>query len=234
MADQGRPSPDGLTAPDPVDDYLSLAMLVSTVVPVFGGAVGHVFSEWAAARRVQRLREVLIGVTEDIKALSAQVREEYVRSEEFEDLLDHTLRRVAVERHEEKRRLFRAFLLDTITTAPAYDEQLRVLRALEELQAAHITLLRAVIQEPDPRRADRISGSFSETLTRRLLNLKAEQISDLVAQLNDLRILNLGSLNTMMSARGAEDMRHVVTLFGQRFVKYLLAADREEQGRGGR
>lgn len=224
--DAGRRGPDDLTTADPVDDYLSLATLLSTVVPVFGGAVGHVFSEWAAARRVQRLREVLLGVTEDVKRLSAQVRDEYVRSEEFEELLDHALRRVAVERHEEKRGLFRAFLFETITTAPAYDEQLRVLRVLEELQAAHIALIRAVLQEPDPRHIDGISASQIGTLKRRMPGFTDEQIGDLVAQLNDLRIVKLGSLNTMMTARGAGDMRGTVTPFGQRFVQYILAADR--------
>jgi hypothetical protein len=83
--------------------------MLSNAIPVFGGAVAHVFNESAVARRQHRLREVLTGIVDDIKALSAKIQEQYVRSDEFEDLLDHPLRRVANERHEEKRRLYREF-----------------------------------------------------------------------------------------------------------------------------
>jgi hypothetical protein len=147
-----------------------------------------------------------------------------VRSDEFEDLLDQTLRRVANERHESKRRLYREFLVEAITKPAAYDEQLRILRILEELQAAHIILLRAILQEPDPKHADGISGSFNATLARRLPAYN-DVIGDLVAQLNDFRITNLSSLHTMMTARGAEDTRGTVTPFGQRFVSYIRSAE---------
>jgi len=35
------------------------------------------------------------------------------------------------------------------------------------------------------------------------------------------------SLQAMMTARGAEDMRERVTPFGQRFVAYIRAADQQ-------
>ena len=79
--------------------------------------------------------------------------------------------------------------------------------SLEELQAAHIILLRAILQEPDPKHADGISGSFAATLKRRMPELYKEQIGDLVAQLNDFRITNPSSLDSGMSAGGAQDLR---------------------------
>lgn len=113
--------------------------------------MAHVFNESAVARRQHRLREVLTGIVDDIKALSAKIQEQYVRSDEFEDLLDHTLRRVANERHEEKRRLYREFLLDAMTTQDMpYDERLRMVRTIDELQAAHIRVITAVLTDPRP------------------------------------------------------------------------------------
>ena len=67
-------------------------------------------------------------------------------------------------------------------------------------------------------------GSFGQTLKRRLPELSEERIEDLVSQLRDHRIVNLGSLKTAMTAHGAEDMTHGLTPFGQRFVRYIQGA----------
>ena len=220
-----RPGPDDLALPDPVDDYFSLVTLLSSVVPVFGGAVGHVFSEWAAARRTERLRDVLTGVVEKISALGTRVQDDYIRSEEFEDLLDQTLRRVANERHESKRRLYREFLVSAISSPAPYDEQLRVVRILEELQAVHIALIRAIAQEPDPIRSSHGTGSFAATLRRRMSGVSMEIIEELIALLNSMRITKLENIKSMGTAHGSEDLRHTITLFGRRFVEYIRAAN---------
>src|SRR5258706_1030343 len=192
MMAEDRSGPEDLALPDPVDDYLSLVTLLSNAIPVFGGAVGWGFGESAAARRAQRLRAVLTGIVADVKALGAKVQEEYVRSEEFKDLLDHTLRRVVGERHEEKRRMSRALLLDAITaTSPRdYDEQLRMLRTMDQLQVAHLKIIRAVMQPRDPN-TDMYMGSPGHVLERRLRDMPLSRINDLVYQLNDLNVLAL-------------------------------------------
>lgn len=217
-----RPSPQELVPVDPVDDYLSLARLLSTAIPVFGGAVGHVLSEWAAARRAERLREVLVGVTEDIKALGARARDDYVRSEEFEDLLDQTLRRAASERHEEKRRIFRRFLVEAMTSAgDVYDEQLRILQTIDEIQLGHLKVLRAVMQPAD-QHTRMSAGSQLQVLQKRIGDMPRERISDLVGQLNDMRVLKMSGLHTMMTGTGAENTRAAVTEYGNRLVRYIL------------
>jgi hypothetical protein len=220
-----------LDRPDPTGDYLDLAALLSSPLPLLGGALQQLFSGHAQDRRLRRIRDVLIAVDDKVRRLGAAIREEYIRSDEFQDLLDHTLRQVQLERHEEKRRLYREFLVSVISSPGDYEEQLRVLRTLEQLQLAHIALIRAILQEPDPRYVDGISGSFDATLKRRMPTFSQEQIGDLVGQLNDLRITQL-NLGGMMTARGAEDLRHGVRPFGQRFVEYILAADHEEQAGG--
>jgi hypothetical protein len=220
---EDRTGPEDLALPDPVDDYLSLVTLLSSAIPVFGGAVGHVFSEWAAARRAQRLREVLTGIVDDIKALGVRVHEEYVRSDEFEDLLDQTLRRVATERYEEKRRVFRAFLLGAITTPADYDEQVRILRTIDQLQAAHLTVIRAVMEPPARNNEASIGRSFGQVLMRRIGGMQRARIDELVEQLNDLKILNM-SIHGMMSGSGAENTAATVTPYGQRMVRYIMEA----------
>jgi hypothetical protein len=62
------------------------------------------------------VREVISGLALRLANLQSTLADEYVRGDEFEDLLDQTLRRVANERHESKRRLYREFLVAAITT----------------------------------------------------------------------------------------------------------------------
>jgi flagellar biosynthesis chaperone FliJ len=207
---------------DAAGDYADLAALFMSAVPVVGGAVSMVLSGWSAERRYQRIREVLGGLARDLAHFKGQVREEYVRSDEFVDLLDQTLRRVATERNEAKRRLYRGLLLGAVTSEKeSYDEQLHTLRVIDSLQAAHIAVLRAILEEPRSDYNEGISGSFMETLRSRLRDLSEERITDLVGQLNDHHVVNLGSLQSMMTARGAQDMRGTITPFGKRLVSYL-------------
>src|SRR5262249_50087884 len=120
-------------------------------VPILAGAVSNVLSGWSQKRRFQRIREVLGRLEAQLARVRDQVREDYIRSDEFEDLLDQTLRRVATERQEAKRRLYAAFLASAVTSpGEPYHEQLRFLRTVEELQPDHIRVIRAMLQDPGP------------------------------------------------------------------------------------
>jgi uncharacterized protein YpbB len=91
-----------------------------------------------------------------------------------------------------------------------------------------MALLKAILQVPDPKyMVDGISGSFIETLKRRLPELSEARIEDLVAQLKDHRILTSGSLKAMITARRAEDMRHTLSPFGRRLVSFLSEGPQE-------
>jgi len=83
----------------------------------------------------------------------------------------------------------------------------------------HIRVLKAFAQEPDPNPG--MTGSPIQTLRVRLPELDERRIEDIVAQLNDMRITNLGNLKTLMTGHGAADLRNVVTEFGSRIVKYI-------------
>ena len=207
MADEGK---ELIQAPTKVETALDIASLVGSAVPWIGGPVSNVLSGMSFGRKLGRVREVLEGVAADLAEFKSAVSEEYVRTEEFEDLLEQALRRASEERSEEKRRMYRAFLSDAIEApGESYDDQLRLLRTFEELQPDHLGVLKVMSQEPgsDPG----MMGSPVQTLRERLPEFDDARIEDLVSQLNDMRITNLGSLKVMMTGRGAADLRHVVT-----------------------
>ena len=206
-----------------VETSLDIAAFVSSVVPWIGGPVSNVLGGLSFGRKMNRVCEVLEGLTSDLKEFKSDVSEEYVRTEDFEDILEQSLKRVAEERNEGKRNMYRAFLTDAVESpGETYDEQLRFLRTLEELQPDHLLVLSALSQEPDSK-LGRI-GSRIQTLRQRLPNIPEVRIAELVDQLNTMRLTNLTTLKGMMSAQGAADLRNSVTSYGQRFIQYLVEA----------
>lgn len=210
----GPPSTKGETA-------LDVVSAVSSALPWMGGPVSNVLSGMSLGRRLGRIREVLEGVVEDLRHFKSEASEKYVKTDEFEELLENALRRAADERNGEKRRLYRAFLTQSITAAgPSYDEQIRFLRTLEDLQPDHVFVLRALLEAP-PSDHEGIMGSPLQTLHKRLPALTRDHIEQLIAELNDLRLTNLQALKTMMTAHGAQDLQHFVTPFGARLIRFL-------------
>ena len=206
-------------APENVLDLLSL---ISSAAPWLGGPISNFFGGVSTGRKFDRVREVLEGLADELRNFKSEASEEYVKTEDFEDLLEDTLRRVAHERNEEKRRIYRNFLIGAIRSpGEPYDEQIRFLRNLEELQPDHIRVIRALMQDPDP--APGSMGSPSQTLSRRLPEIESEQIEDLVEQLNSMRLTKLTNLRTMMTGSGAENLRYSITPFGERFVRYIVS-----------
>lgn len=204
-----------------VETALDVASFVSSAVPWIGGPVSNVLSGVSYGRKIARVKEVLFGLAEDLRNFKSEASEGYVKTEDFEELLERTLRQAADERNEEKRRIYRAFLMNAIKSpGEPYDEQVRFLRVFEELQADHIWILKACMETPA--QVQGMTGSQGATLSRRLPDIPRDRIENLVTQMNDLRITSLTGMRTMMTARGAEDLRKAVTPFGERFVRYLL------------
>lgn len=214
-----------LPAVDKTADMLEAGALVSSAFPVLGTAISHVLTGWSRERQHERIREVINLLDEQLRATQVAISEDYVRSDEFEDLLDQTLRRVAQERHEEKRRVYAAFLRGAIQDpGHPYHEQLRFLRTLEELQPDHVRIIQAMRQDPgNP--AGYISGSIRQTLMRRLPDMPEARLIDLYGQLvNELHLVQNTSLMAMMTSAGAEDLRRRFAEYGARLVSYIGTA----------
>jgi hypothetical protein len=130
----------------PQEGVIDTVAALVAATPILGGAISSTLSGMAADRRFEQVRGVILDLESRLDDLSAE-QGDYIRSEDFEDLFRETLRRVENERNEAKRHLYRDFLLGTIHDPGGdYDERLRILRALEQLQPDHIAVLRAMDQ----------------------------------------------------------------------------------------
>jgi ketosteroid isomerase-like protein len=228
MARRKKPGPSKselLPASDRTDDILEGVALVVSAIPGLGSALSSVLSGWSRERQHERIREVIRELQRQIEEARASVNEEYVRSDEFEDLLDQTLRRVSTERHEAKRRVYAAFLAGALTSpGEPYHEQLRFLRTFEALQPDHLRIIEAMMQESRPRGGSG-GGSIIQVLRLRLPDMQTERLTDLVEQLHDERLVTLDSKILTAYMNDPQSLRGRFTPYGQRLVALCLSGD---------
>lgn len=93
---------------------MDAAAVVTNMVPWIGGAVAAVLGGMAVNRKLGRVREVLEGVARELKDFKSEASEAYVKTEDFKELLERTLRQAAEERSEEKRHVYKNFLAGAI------------------------------------------------------------------------------------------------------------------------
>src|SRR5262245_5026146 len=117
MSDQLPTNPDLGPRATKAEAALDIVAVVTSAVPYLGGPVSSVLAGASVGRKFDRVREVLAGVAEDLRGFKSEATERYVQTEDFADLLDKTLRQAGEERTEEKRQLYRSFLVNAITTA---------------------------------------------------------------------------------------------------------------------
>jgi hypothetical protein len=153
----------------PAERALDVAAALVNLAPLIGGPVASILRGISGGRKQQRVMEVIRGVSEDLRDFQSKVAEEYVRTEDFEELLENTLRRAAQERSEGKRRLYRNFLTTAIQHPGGdYQEQLRFVKTLDEISSDHLEVLLALSQNPESRFG--LIGSAMQTLKKRLPN----------------------------------------------------------------
>lgn len=200
---------------------LDISAVVAGFAPAVGGAVGAVLSGISQTRKFNRVAELLEGLRDDLAGLRSEVMDDYVKTGDFEDLLEQTLRRAAEERSNEVRALYRRFLYSAMTEpGDAYDDQLHVLRALERLRAPHVAVLKALSQPPGAEAHRKMMGSAIQTLRERT-GLKSEEIQSAIATLNESGATKLGSLMVMMTGYGSEALQSSITDLGQKVLQYI-------------
>ncbi|MCC5862590.1 MAG: hypothetical protein JJT93_11865, partial [Gammaproteobacteria bacterium] len=195
---------------------LDASAIAAGFTPVVGGAISAVLSGMSQARKLNRVAGMLNELADDLAGFHSEVSDEYVKTEDFEDLLEHTLRRAAEERSDEVRALYRKFLHRAIT-APGddYDEQIAVLKALERVRVPHVAVLGALLRPPSPEAHKKLMGSPIQTLRERT-GLTDNEIKAAVATLNEIKATNMSTLSVMMTGHGSEGLQGSVTSLGEK------------------
>lgn len=207
---------------DGTEAALEIAAAFASVAPWVGGPISNYVTGKASDRKFRRVADELKKLADDMHRVDSETARQYVKTDEFEDLLEVTMQKIAIERSEEKRKLYRAFLANTAASpGEPWTEKQRFLRTIEELEPEHIRLLKALMEEPNPNPASFGFGSMSQTLRKRAPEI-ANRIEDLARELDRMGVTSVGQTGGMMTAQGAEDLRGRVMPYGQRLLKYVL------------
>jgi hypothetical protein len=216
----------------------SLALLpgqVGIVGGVIGGVLAQVFAGISSDRSVRRLAETISALQGELERLSG-AQEEYVRSEDFEDLCERALMQAADERHEAKRKMYARFIAGlTASTPVAYDERRQQLRTLDELQLRHIEALRMLAAATDDdiaaalSREERAEARFMSDGRTDWVNANRE----ILDQLMSMGLARTASANRPIQvverSRGPEieggGIRSypVITEYGARFYEFVTS-----------
>jgi hypothetical protein len=205
------------------DIALEVTSAITTLIPWLGGPLSAVLSGMVTERKINRVKRTLAELAEDLKDFKSEVSEQYVKTEEFEELLDAALIKIANERNEDKRSTIKSFLEGVIRKPQAgYDEQRRFLRLLDDIDPAELTVLKEIAQRPNTM----VSGIGSPigTLIKRT-NMPESQIEAAIDHLNTMHLTKLQSLRITMTASGAENLTHAITALGWRLLEYLGSAE---------
>lgn len=214
---------DILPVSTPTERNLEIASAFATFTPLLGGVFSNVLSGIATDRQFERVREFVLRLSARLDELSAE-QEEYVRTEDFQEIVGETMRRVWSERSEEKRRAYGDFLLGIIESPGGdYDEQLEFLRLVEQLHPDFIRFIEAM-RQPRPPDHDSTMGGPIVALHERLPDLSDDRLREIADRLNAMGLTSLPSLGTIMSR--VPDLNAYFSPMGHRFVSFLV--DRDE------
>jgi hypothetical protein len=208
---------------DRTESALEIGAAVASAVPWLGGAISNYISGHANDRKFHRVGEELKKLADDMKRVESETARDYVKTDEFEDLLDLTMQKIAHERVEEKRKMYRAFLANTAASpGEPWPEKQKIVATLEAVQPEHLRLLKALLQEPRRDLSPMAIGSISGTIRERAPEI-VPRLDELAQELERMGLASIGQTGGMMTGHGAQDLRGRVTPYGRRFAHYVMS-----------
>jgi hypothetical protein len=206
-------------APTKAEKATDVVAAITALTPWVGGAISSVISGYNTQRKLDRVVDFLVAFQGEIEESQQKTHNDYVRKEDFEDLLEEALSRAAREKNEQKRIHLAKFLANSLYMEKEsdYDDSLKILKIIDDLEPKHILVLNALSQEPgEPENI--ISSSPIQTLANRLPDMEEATIEELIGDLNALRLTSLQQLKIMMTLHGALDLRGRITPLGDKLI----------------
>jgi hypothetical protein len=198
----------------PYETMVDIAAAASSMVPWLGGPVSAALNGISMERKYERVREVIYKTLDMVKENQSEASRNYVKTDDFQDLWERTLRRVSDERNEEKRLRYARFLArDIDEPGVPYDEKLRFLKVLEELQPDHIKILNAITKPPP--------YSGGRALLRKMYESQPDHLKSLVQQLTTWGLAELNIMNVVTTAMGVYKLGKYLTPFCMKFLHYI-------------
>jgi hypothetical protein len=215
---------------------VEIAVIALEAVPYVGGVLSSTASYFLERRKNERLNRFLIDLAEDLQSTEERINQEFVRTDDMQDLTEDILSKAAETRRQEKLDALRAIFLNTILSEhPDYNLAAEIADLVQNWQPSHIILLKIL---SDPRSADEqmgrvvgegggITTSINRILSKLLPEWDEDQIDRTWQDLYDKRIHRTPGTRTMMTDQGIRQLEGRLTDFGVKVVNFLKNPVRE-------
>jgi hypothetical protein len=220
---QEAPEPSAMVLPtfDRNEAILDSVAAVSALVPLLGGPVSNILSGVSSDRRFERMKAVLLKLARKLDEMGV-AQSDYVRSEDFEDLLVEGLERVMRERSSEKRALYTNILSNSVLKPNLdYDEKISFLRTLDALQPRDIAVLKGFLATGKPMRGS-FAGSARGVLLELLSDLAPADVDQSLDTLERVGILKGVNAIAAINVSDAQTrLRGFLTSYGDALTAFL-------------
>lgn len=211
---------DRLDETPALDDAISGSIVLINAIPVVGGVIGSFISEYVPRKKQARLVKFAQDLYREMEAESERIDREFIRTDEFEGLLEDVVDRVQTRKNEGKQQYWARLLAGSITTdRPPEGDRDRTIEALDGVRLSNLRLLHviATTNEPPP---GLYAGGISATLEWKLPGVPIDDLRRDWDELAALRLVHPYTGGTM-TAQGAGNLVGRLTPFGREFVDRL-------------
>jgi hypothetical protein len=218
------------TQSTPGETAAEITSIALNAVPIVGGVLSGIADSIIGMRRSRRLGAFLDELAADLTAVTGRIDEEFVRSEDFENLAETIFVKASESSQKEKLDALRAVFLNTaLSDPPNYDEALEIADLISRWQPRHLIILKIL---DNPRAADQEMGrvvgdgggigtSIGQILGKLLPEWDKDQIDRTWQELYDAGMHRTPGTNTMMTDRGIGQLENRLSDFGRKTVGYL-------------
>jgi hypothetical protein len=169
---------------------------------------------WAEDRKPDRVFPVLVALKDKLHNTDRS-QSEYVRRDEFRDLVEEALRRIADQPSDERRRWLQNIFLRTVDEPRDHTENILFLRLAEELSTNAQKLL-SVLEQPVTNPSDTLEGR--DNLLARRSGVPAERIKEALKELVRAGVVDEETLS--YGARGQRGFAGMLSRLGSDFLTY--------------
>ena len=217
MTERAQPDLDETPARD---HALAIGLAALSAVPIAGGTLATLISEYVPRQKQVRLVRFVEELGERMRAEQDRVDQEFVRTEEFQTMVEDVLDRVQQRRNEDKFQYW-ADLIAGVARAdrPPRADRDRLVETLDRLRLSHLRLLH-IVATTTKGRPDLYAGGISDTLTWKMPDTPIGEIRRDWDDLARESVLG-GYPSGVMTASGAGNLAAHVTPYGQQFIRLL-------------
>jgi len=212
-----------LDSTEVADHAYNASLAVLQTLPL-GGGVAQLLTDYLPQRKQRRVVAFVQELGREWQAHRDRMDDEFIRSDEFDRLVEDVIDRVQQVRSQEKQAKFAAILAGFATAErPDEAERQRILDTLDNMRPRQMRILTVISETTEPR-PDLYAGGVMDTLKWKMPDLDDAVIREEWAELARLGVVGSYPAGTM-SAHGAGNLRAHVTPYGWRYLNAIRSSE---------